>query len=292
MSGFKRTTSGLNNQHIFHNVDFVVFVEGGTSYNKEEVYQGKYTDESEDVIFWRSVFKKFRSGKKIKFKSVGSKTTLKEIAIDVVDGKLTTVFVAMDNEFDELLNKRLPHPNVFYTHGYSWENDIWSSTVIKAVIQELSAVEIEGNDIETCFNDFLAKIKIAVFADAYLFKQNTSFFPRKSGYMFCVDCRPIDLPEIKIDIIENKIIEKGITLRKAKLFGNKHSIDTLKFCFGHFLADYCCQIVLNYLKNRHSLTNLSKDFIYRLGIKKHFELIFDTGITYTHYKQQFDKNGC
>lgn len=292
MSGFRRTISGLGNQHLFFDVDLVVFLEGGESYNKEEVYANKYTAETEDVIFWKNVFKRFVDGKKIKFKSVGSKSTIKEIAIDVIDGQITTVLVAMDNEFDEILNQRLDHPNVFYTYGYSWENDVWNQTIVKAIIEELSAVEIENNDINNNFADFLDKIKIAVYSDAYLFKNNSSFFNREKGRMFCVDCNPIDLPIIKSDEIDKKIIEKGITKRKATLYGNKNRIDTLKFCFGHFLADYCCQLVQHYLRKRHSLTNLKNDIIYRVGIKKYFEICFEDGPEYEHYFNQFNKNGA
>jgi len=292
VSGFKRTISGLSNQHLFFDVDLIVFVEGGQSLNKEEVYANKFTEETEDVIFWKNIFNRFVEGKKIKFKSVGSKSTISEIAIDIIDGQISTIMVAMDNEFDEILNKRIEHQNVFYTHGYSWENDVWSESVIKSVIEELSAVEIENNDIQINFNNFLEKIKIAVFSDAYLFRHNSSFFNRVKGRMFCIDCNPVDLPTIKHFEIDNKIIEKGITKRKAVLYGNKHKIDTLKFCFGHFLADYCCQLIQHYLRKRHELKNISNDFIYRLGIKKHFELYFENGHTFDHYMKQFNKNGA
>jgi hypothetical protein len=290
MSGFRRTISGLTNQHLFFGVDLIVFLEGGESYNKDEVYDNKYTAETEDVIFWNNIFKRFKSDKKIKFKSIGSKTTIKEIAFDVINGQITTVIVAMDNEFDEILNNRIEHPNVFYTHGYSWENDVWNQIVVKSVIEELSAVQIENSDIEDNFNEFLNRIKIAVYSDAYLFRNDSSFFNRKKGRMFCVDCNPIDLPIIKSEEIDKKILDKGITKRKAILYGNKKNIDSLKFCFGHFLADYCCQLIQHYLKKRHSLTNLNKDFIYRMGINKHFEMCFENGNTFEHYANQFKKN--
>jgi hypothetical protein len=292
MSSFRRTSSGLNNQHKFYGVDLIVFLEGGSiSFNKEQVYSGKYSSETEDIIFWNNIFKIFNSQKKIKFKSIGSKSTVKEIALDIINGKLTTVMVAMDNEFDEVLNKRLKHQNILYTNGYSWENDIWNENVIKAVIEELSAVEIVNHDIEKNFKEFLKDIRTAVYADAYLFKDDLSFFPRKTGYMFCVECNPIDLPFIKNETIEQRIIDKGITKRKAALYGNKQSINTLKFCFGHFLSDYCCQLIIHYLKNRHGLKNLSKDFIYRMGIKKFFDLQFLTSPLYSYYENQFKING-
>lgn len=291
MSGFRRTISGLGNQHLFFDVDLVVFLEGGEPYNKEQVYENKYTAETEDVIFWKNVFKRFINGKKIKFKSVGSKPIVREIAIDIIDGHISTVLVAMDNEFDEILNKRLEHPNVLYTYGYSWENDVWNQKTVMAIIEELSAVEIENDDIKNNFESFLGDIKIAVFSDAYLFKQNSSFFNREKGRMFCVDCNPVYLPIIKSEEIDRKITEKGITKRKAVLYGNKNGIDTLKFCFGHFLADYCCQLIQHYLRKRHSLTNLKYDILYRVGIKKYFEICFGSGPAYDHYLQQFNKNG-
>ena len=67
---FRRTNSGLSNQHLFHKVDIVVFVEGGNKqYNKTQVYAGSYNHETDDIIFWSKMFDQFVSGKKLKFKS-------------------------------------------------------------------------------------------------------------------------------------------------------------------------------------------------------------------------------
>lgn len=289
MSTFKRTLSGINNQHLFYDVDIVVFLEGGSnSYNKDEVYKGRYTSETEDIIFWKNIFNKFMAGKKIKFKSIGSKSTIKEIALDIVNGNIKTVLVAMDNEFDEILKQRIEHPQIYYTYGYSWENDVWNHQVIKGVIEELTAIEIDNDDIEINFKEFLKKIKIAVYADAYLFKKNTSFFPRKTGYMFCVDCSPTDLPKIKKNDLNEKLKAKGLIRSTVYAFGRQNSIDILKLCYGHLLADYCCQLVIHYIKKRHALKTISKDIIYRLGINKFFLLSFN-GHIYDYYEQQFSK---
>jgi len=292
MSGFKRTKSGLGNQHFFFNVDLIVFLEGGhNSYNKAEVYADKFTSETEDIIFWENVFRKFAKDKKIKFKSVGSKSTIKEIADDIIKNQIKTVYVAMDNEFDEILNERILHSNVFYTHGYSWENDVWNQDVVKGVVSDLTAIEIENDDLEVNFNDFLKKIKIAVFADGYLFKKKSSFFPRKSGYLFCIDCTPIDLPSVKPDAINLKLSEKSLKRNTIRKFGRKYVLDTLKFCYGHLLADYCCQLITHYIKKRHSLTTISKDIIYRMGLRKFFHLHFNNGHIYSYYEQQFKRKG-
>src|SRR5690606_79017 len=109
-------------------------VEGGnTQYSKTEVYSGSFNHETVDIIFWSKVFHNFVNDKKIKFKSIGSKSTIKKIALDIVNEQIKTVLVAMDNEFDEILKKQISHPNIYYTFGYSWENDIWNAAVVKSV---------------------------------------------------------------------------------------------------------------------------------------------------------------
>jgi len=287
MSTFKRTTSGLNNQHLFHDVDLIIFLEGGNkSFTKTEVLAGKYHTETEDVIFWKNIFTKFITDKKIKFKSVGSKTTIKDIALDIVDGKLKTILVAMDNEFDEVFKRRILHPQIYYTHGYSWENDIWNHDVIKAVIEELTAVKIENDHIESNFAEFLKHMKAAVNADGYMFKKGSSFFPR-SGYLFCVECTPIDLPHIKTTHINARFNSKGLTRATVNSFGRRYSIETLKFCYGHLLADYCCQVIIHYLKKRHSLPNIPKDIIYRMGINNFFKTSFKDGHIFEYYESKF-----
>ena len=291
MSGFLRSSSGLNNIHLFHNVDFVVYLEGGKfSFTKEEALSGRHSAETEDVIFWKHLFNKFTVGASFKFKSIGSKKTIKEISDDILAGILNTVYVAMDNEFDELLNNRIIHQNIFYTYGYSWENDVWNDEIIKSIISDLTAVKIEHNDIENNFNNFLKDLKLAVLADGYLFKKQLSFFPRKKGQMSFVDCKPRDLPSIKKNEVYNKLTFLNLKKNTLYAFGRKHSITTHKFCYGHLLAEYCCQLIMHYLKNRHNLTQISKDIIFRICLSKFFEVSLLNGPLYDYYSNQFRRN--
>jgi len=55
------------------------------------------------------------------------------------------------------------------------------------------------------------------------------------------------------------------------------------------IADYCFQLVMHYLKNRHSLPGIGKNFVYRLGITQYFENYFTEGEIYNHYQQQFSR---
>jgi hypothetical protein len=289
MSAFRRTTSGLMNQHLFHNVDLVVFLEGGQTYTKTEVYSGTHNDTSFDILFWKRIFRKFFADKKIKFKSVGSKSTINEIAIDIIEGEISTVVVAMDSEFDEMLQQKVEHPNILYTYGYSWENEIWNEIVIKEVIEQLSAIEIEQQDIATAFSSFLKKIRIGVCADAYLFNKGSSFFRRPSGYMGMIDCSPKDLPTILPERLKGMIESKGLRTNTINAFGRKKSIEVLRHCFGHLLGDYCVQIIIHYLRNRLKMPSIHKDIVYRMGILKYFESHFFNSQQYEYYELQFNR---
>ncbi len=287
MNVFIRTSSGLNNLPDFHNVEFIVYLEGGNqAYSVEEVYAGMYHRETEDIIFWRYLFDIFCT-KTTKFKSVGSKTTIKEIANDIIMSNTKRSFVAMDNEFDEILNKRIFHPQVLYTHGYSWENDVWNKDVIKYVVEELTAIQITNKDLEKNFDSFIDKMKIAVLADGFLFKNGLSFFPRKKGIMFCVDCQPKDLPYIIEAKIHAIMQTHKLDIQALNKFGKEHSIDVCKFCFGHFLADYCYLLISNYVKKRHSISMVSKDVVFRMGIKKFFDICFSESTIFEYYNRQF-----
>ncbi|MBP6730784.1 MAG: DUF4435 domain-containing protein [Chitinophagales bacterium] len=285
---FRRTISGLNNQHLFYGVDYIVYLEGGISYNKHEIYAGMYTEESEDVIFWRGIFNRFGVTKKMKFKSVGSKTTIKEIVSDIIQGQVSSVIVAMDNEFDEALQLRISHPQVFYAHGYSWENDVWDVLTIKQTIESLIANKVTNNEIEDNFADFIKKIRLAVYADGYLFKKQNSFFPRSTGHMFCIEMSPLVLPTVKVGEIHNKVNAKGLKKGTIYAFGKRYSISAHKFCYGHFLADYGYQLISRYIKIKHSLTTISKEIVNRLILNQFFQQRFQEGPIYDYHLEQFN----
>ena len=86
MRSFKRTLRGLGNQHLFYNVDLIVFLEGGSvSYNKADVYAGNFTAETEDIIFWRNIFNKFSNNKQVNIKH---KKGLKPLFYYKIDEKI------------------------------------------------------------------------------------------------------------------------------------------------------------------------------------------------------------
>jgi len=265
--GFRRTASGLSNQHLFHNVDLVVFTEGGFSLSKHEVYSGKFNISSIDVVFWQNIFEKYRKDLTVKIKALGSKSTLLEVAEDIRTKKITKVVTALDGEFDKLFSRNLRHENILYTYGYSWENDVWCLETIQNVVQELSALKLTGNELNYHYSKFLKDVKIGVYADGYLFWKGGSFFQRK-GHLKCMKCDLKQYPSIKKAEIENILSGKVLNRNTLYSFAKRKKIDVHRDCFGHLLADYCYHLIAYFLKKVLQLSPINKVYISRIAIKK------------------------
>jgi hypothetical protein len=111
------------------------------------------------------------------------------------------------------------------------------------------------------------------------------------GHLFCINSTNVDLPLVKQDNIDSALIAKNLSKDVVNGFGRKHTIDTLKFCYGHLLADYCYQLIMCYIKKRHSLSNIPKDIIHRLGLNIFFQRYFNCGDVYSYYEQLFKQRG-
>jgi hypothetical protein len=120
----RRTRSGLQSLHVFHNADIVAFCEGGDMLSVELVSQGFGDDGTLDAYFWSQALDSIRAkGKSLHVKSVGNKPTLSSIANDVSEVGIPNILVCMDSDYDVPLGGSIESPSVLYTYGYSWEND-------------------------------------------------------------------------------------------------------------------------------------------------------------------------
>ncbi len=264
---FIRTTSGISNQHIFYGVDLVVFVEGGeNSFTKDEVDNNFFSDHSIDVLFWGKLFDTYHPSKRIKYKAVGSKSTILKIAEEIINNNITTVYAAMDKEFDETLGNLIKHKNVLYTFGYSWENDAWNESLIKSILRSLGAVPFADEIVDEPYFKFLKDVKIGVYADGFQFAKGESFFPRPSGHMRCVECNINNQPYIKKVEIDNLLSKQGLNKGTLYKYGSRKSLDPKKDCYGHLFGDYCRHIVHHVLKIQLKVGSIGKEIVRRLVI--------------------------
>lgn len=262
---FLRTSSGLSNQYLFHKVDLIVFVEGGESYTKEEIDSGKYNDYSIDILFWTKILEKYKQDTKVKFKAVGSKTAVVKVAEDIVENNITTVYAAMDQEFDRVLGTAFKHKNVLYTFGYSWENDVWNEKVIIDIIKKTTAKSVDKSQIIKPFEKFLKEIRFSVYADGYLFKNNDSFFPRPNGHLKLVECDLRFCPKLKKREIESLLFNAGLKKSTVYSYGKRKKLNSKQNCYGHLINDFCRQLVKHTI-SRQKVSGLGDEIIRRMAI--------------------------
>jgi hypothetical protein len=134
---FRRTRSGIANLHLFFRVDRVVFCEGGEQLAVAAVLSGEGEATTLDCYFWRRVAGYVGASQAYHFKSVGGKSTLKQLAEDIANGSITTAIVCFDRDFDWHCQRQFVHQLIAYTYGYSWENDATSEIALEGVLFRL-----------------------------------------------------------------------------------------------------------------------------------------------------------
>lgn len=120
----RRTASALHSLNIFYQVDIVVFCEGGESVSYENATNSSRTDGTLDSLYWEGIIGFYNTGKTYHVKSVGSKSTLKLLAEDVLERDISTISICMDADYERVLGGNCHGPRVAWTMGYSWENDV------------------------------------------------------------------------------------------------------------------------------------------------------------------------
>jgi hypothetical protein len=140
---FVRSDEGLGSQHLFYDADYVLYCEG-------EAVQGEGA--SFDEMFWQIILSAY--GIRVFCKSVGSKTTVKDLALLVVSNQVPNVIIAMDRDYDHLQGAIIYWPTVLYTYGYSWESDVVSELNFNSTLA-LFVVAKDRKKLQEEFNDFL-----------------------------------------------------------------------------------------------------------------------------------------
>ncbi|HDX8328608.1 TPA: DUF4435 domain-containing protein [Raoultella terrigena] len=127
-----RTPNGLYAEATVRDVNFIFHIEGkGDS---------KDTTKLPDYIYYDSIISNFFDGK-YEIKVEGGKTALQSMVGNLSalsDGDSHVVF--MDRDHDEMISSGLRSDDfIFYTMGYSYENDFWTSKILKKVLTSLLA---------------------------------------------------------------------------------------------------------------------------------------------------------
>lgn len=289
---FKRTANGLSNQHLFFKVDAIVFVEGGRGFTKEEVMANYFDTYSIDIQYWRGVFSIFKNDVKVEFRAIGSKHTLKEIAQDISEGKVSNVYVAMDRDFDEINEVQEGLRKVILTYGYSWENDVWQVEIVEDVLNSICAADCKieelSKDIRRIYSNFIDSIFCGVCADAKLLEEGKSFFSRKN-HLIHIEFGKKKEPVVNCENIASKLQDCRINKAQIEQYGIEKKLDSQRDCLGHLVSDFCYWMVV-YLTNKIAkLPSIAKHYVNCIGIDKFIDRLSQRNYEniFVHYENAF-----
>ncbi len=125
---FFRTSSGIENQPLFHRKSFIVYVE-----EEPNLDPGK----SLDIPFWRRVFRDLFPEQSFEFKGLGGKYHVLQMADLIISKSIPNSLCALDSDYDGLFSAKLDDERVFYTHGYGAENDLLCPKIVSTVVSSL-----------------------------------------------------------------------------------------------------------------------------------------------------------
>lgn len=211
MTAFTRTNSGLTNLGLFHSVELVVFTEGGNNtLSVADILSGAENIASEDTKFWKLVLDRNGLRKTYTLKAIGSKASVLNIAARIEAGEVSNVAAAMDRDLDDFLGGQPQSPLILYTHGYSWEADVFTKELTKEQIASFlfmdplnDAVDREVEAAYRTFEKFGSKIAKA---ELIFRAQGIAWISEARGERFF---RPenrglLDLANLKSSINEKK----------------------------------------------------------------------------------------
>jgi len=252
---FARTPTGLSNLHLFHGVESVVFVEGGDqTYSYADVCQGQAGAVSPDILYWQTVFQWMAPNREVCFKPVGSKGTLQKIAKDIASGRVTHVYVAMDQDLDRFGGAQTLADGIFYTWGYSWENDVSHETVLKEAVFMLCPIDRTSNDrrvqadISSAVSSFMKSIRWVVKADVILSLAGKGLFDRENWKRH-IKSRSGSHGEPYVDVstLRAEIRSIRTSRRSTQFVGPPLKIDERRDCFGHLLCTFLFRLLMHLL---------------------------------------------
>ncbi|HHK4129851.1 TPA: DUF4435 domain-containing protein [Enterobacter roggenkampii] len=149
---FTRTVSGLKSYSRFYKAEAIVYIEGRLLEQKENQ---ESSDDLKvfDVIFYSSLFKVFTPHNNIKIKIVGCKENVLDYHDKIVNESIQNSFAIIDRDYDGIYFTRTNNDKLIVTHGYSWENDFWTSKLCLETVGMLSldnnyACEIVRNKVQ------------------------------------------------------------------------------------------------------------------------------------------------
>lgn len=125
---FTRSKAGIKNYPKFYGKSLVIYIEG------------KQTSETKtrDEIYYEALIKEVLGHDSFRVKTIGNKFDVLDYWEKLRSEKSTDGIAIVDKDLDGIGSSIFNAKNLIYTHGYSWENDFWSSELLEKIIEDLT----------------------------------------------------------------------------------------------------------------------------------------------------------
>lgn len=243
---FARTDAGVSNSPMFFGVDYIVYTEGGKkSISVEEYELGVGNDSAMDIGFWRALFEKYGFKKRLRFRAVGSRTTLDHIANKVQSGAVKNTIVVKDRDLDLYVGVSWSSPFIIQTYGYSWENDVWSKDMVIGLLDDLDKSgglnPAVISEVSQAFHGFWRHVSRLVFLEIGLRGLNNTIIPKAGEQLVDSSGR---MPRVKVSRIRHLVKSKRLELARGVTFSIARSaVDSERDCYGKLVQSYCYRVL-------------------------------------------------
>lgn len=239
---FERTKSGQENRAAFLGVDYICYVEGG----------GGHSERSDDIIFWKNLLGTLRPDLKIHFIAKGGKAELEKRASDIIEKNISYSIVAMDSDFDHLLDGKISDRRILYTYGYSWENDVFSKPMLGRIYTHVArAPSVPDDEIDflnQCYDRLSDRMLWPVRADYYALAAKSSVLPRSSPGRLFERSVSSGLPVVRYEEVIKICAQENRRTKPRTLPTLPKLTDATRFCPGKVYSHLMILLVSAVLK--------------------------------------------
>lgn len=294
---FSRTASGLRNYNKFYKVEAIAYIEGRTL---ENIDNDQVRDDTKvfDVIFYSSLFKVLSPHNNIKIKIVGCKENVLDYHDKIIKEKINNSFAIIDRDYDGIYYTRTSFDKLIVTHGYSWENDFWSSKLYLDLVSLLSLdAEAACCIVHNKINRSLRRLCLINRANLITTYFGNGIFPVSKkggdkGFRYDVNLKyPLPLSEIKR--LFRKIPDDVKSIPELHQLMIATELDFKHLIQGHFYEYMILQILSYAYKVTSGIKHNMVDFnIIKNLAFNNFKLKPDYYLepaTLSYYEQQFSR---
>ncbi len=243
-----------------------------------------YVEGEEDVLFWDHLITLF-SDKTVRVEEVGGKDEVKKYARKLQSDDIDCL-VAIDADYI-CYEEQFKHDRILTTYGYSIENSILTSSIIREVVHNVGKIpysDFSENECRDWFDLLYDTLEPLLIHDVYNKKNDLGelvlgnncarFLKTSTSHDLCenkienfIDKLPFSVSQSDIDEIIDDFTKFGRILKD--------------FIRGHFLFSAVLRYVNTTVNRIRKTTMISKDFIYG-AVMLAFRFKFDD--SHPHYE--------